>query len=108
MNATKETAEDYIVNFTYYTKKGARRVKVESCKTVKARSASEAIGIVGENWKDDKEASWAFTSARSVASLDEEIELKRRERAYAKSPAGQAENGARQLAAIRARREAQK
>lgn len=104
MNSATNTAEQYVVTFSYYVKKGARRQRTDGHSVVMACSASEAIGIVSKRWEGDKTAEWAFKTAKSMASIDEEAELRRREIAYAKSPAGQAETGAKMLAAIKARR----
>lgn len=98
--------EQYVVTFSYYEKRGARRQRRDGHSVVMAMSASEAIGIVAKRWEDDKAAEWRFNTAKSMRSIDEEAELRRRERAYAQSREGQAEAGAKALAAIKAARAA--
>ena len=102
---TADRAEAYLVTFTYMQKKAARRVKTEGTSRVIACSASEAIGIVAARWTDPAEK-WAFVTAKSEAALDAEIELRRQERAYAASRAGQVAAGEAALARIRAERAA--
>jgi hypothetical protein len=95
------------VTFRYWEKRGARRRRADGHSVVLAMSASEAIGIVSKRWEDDTAAAWEFRSARSMRSVDEETEIRRREKAYAQSRAGQAEAGAAALARIQARRAGQ-
>ena len=97
--------EAYLVTFSYMQKRGARHARTEGTSRVMACSASEAIGIVAARWTDPAER-WTFTSAKSEATLDAEIELRRRDRAYAASREGQVAAGEAALARIRDERAA--
>lgn len=103
MNSATNTPEAFLVTFSYMQKKGARRARTEGTSRVMACSASEAIGIVGARWTDPAER-WTFTGAKSEAALDAEIELRRRDRAFAASREGQLAAGEAALARIRAER----
>ena len=102
-SAANNVSEPFLVSFTYMQKRGARRARTEGTTRVMACSASEAIGMVAARWTDPAEK-WTFASAKSEAALDAEIEIRRRDRAYAASREGQVAAGEAALARIRAAR----
>lgn len=101
---TATAAEWYIVTFKFWEKRGARRRRSDGHSAVMACSASEAIGIVSKRWEGDVAAAWEFCTAKSMRAIEDEAELRRQEKAYANSPAGQAAAGAAALERIRAAR----
>lgn len=106
MSANDITAEQYIVTFRYWEKRGARRRRIDGHSVVMAGSASEALGIVSKRWESDAAAEFEFRTAKSVRAMEDEATLRERERAYANSREGQAAAGAAALARIQAARAA--
>jgi hypothetical protein len=100
--------ERYMVRFHRREKKGSRRVWNKDARTfLVARDAAAAISEFIARWAEEIKAGDVIVmGAQAERDFYAEIEIRAREKAHANSRAGQAEAGARQLAAIRAARAA--